>query len=114
MYHIQHRAGKALCTLKKKLQNVSLFAKGVNANLKQSYLFPNAHDLFEMYACNSSSKDCMVGDCPKCLRTGLSLSEFKEECTMITFFQWERIEKKIVKLSKSLQKNESYLNEMKQ
>ena len=64
MYHVQHPAGKALCTLKKKLQNVSLFAKGINANLKQSYLFPNVHDLVEMYACNLSSKDCMVGDCP--------------------------------------------------
>ena len=50
--------------------------KGINAKLKQSYLMPNAYDLVEMYACDSSSKNCMVGDYPQCSKLGLSLLEF--------------------------------------
>lgn len=65
----------------------SLFTKSINANLKQSYLLPNAHDLVEMVAFNLTSKDCMVGDCTQCSKPGLSLLEVKEKCAMITFSQ---------------------------
>lgn len=82
-------------------EKASIFAKGINASLKQDYLFPNAHDFVEIYACSSSSRDCMVGDFPQCLKPGLPLLDFKEECTMISFFQSKRVGKKIYKIMKS-------------
>ena len=60
-------------------KNASLFAKGVNANLKQGCLLLNAHELVEMRACSSSFKDCMVRDCNQFLKPRLSSLEFKEE-----------------------------------
>ena len=64
-------------------ENASLFAKGVNANLKQGCLLLNAHELVEIRACSSSFKDCIVGDCNQFLKPGLSPLEFKEECTIM-------------------------------
>ena len=48
-------------------ENASLLAKGINSNLK-----PTTHNLVEKHTCDSSSKDCMLGNCPTCLKPGLS------------------------------------------
>ena len=49
-------------------ENASILAKGINSSLKSSnILSPTAHDFVETYTCDSSSKDCMFGNCPECL-----------------------------------------------
>ena len=79
-------------------KNPSLFAKGINSSLKSSdILSPTAHNLVETHTCDSSSKVCMLGNCSECLKPGLSLSNFKADVDLISFLQWQQVEKKIVK-----------------
>ena len=57
-------------------ENTSLLAKGINSSLKSSdILSPTARDLVETHTCDSCSNDCMLGNCPECLKPGLWLSE---------------------------------------
>ena len=81
-------------------ENASLLAKGINSSCKTSdILSPTAHDLVETHTCNSVSKDWMLRNCPECLKLGLSLSDFKADVGFISFLQWQRVEKKIVKVN---------------
>ena len=51
-------------------ENASLLAKGINLSLNSSdILSPTTHDLVETHTCDSSSKDCMLGNCPQCLKS---------------------------------------------
>ena len=45
-------------------------------------------------------KGCMLGNCPECLKRGLSLSDFKAYVDLISFLQWQRVEKRSSKLIK--------------
>ena len=63
---------------------------------------PTAHDLIETGTCNSSSKNCMLGNYPEYLKLGLSLSDFKADVDLISFLQWQRVEKKIVKVNQTI------------
>ena len=84
-------------------ENASFSVKGINSNLKSSdILSPTAQDLIEEHKCDSSSKDCMTGNCPDCLKAGLSLSDFKADVDLIYFLQWQRAEKKIVKVNQAM------------
>ena len=68
------------------LSHASLLAKGINSNLKlDDILSPTAHALVETHTCDSSSKDCIFGNCPGCLRPELSLSDFKADVDLISF-----------------------------
>ena len=60
------------------------------------------HDLVETRTCNSSSQYCMPGNCPECLKPVPSLSDFKADVDLISFWQWQRIEKKIVKVNQTM------------
>ena len=58
-------------------KNASVLVKGINSSLNSSDILSlTAHDLVETHTCNLSSKDCMLGNCPECLKPGLSLSDF--------------------------------------
>ena len=46
-----------------------------------------AHDLVETHTCDSSSNDCMLLNCPECLKPGLSLCDFKADVDLISFLQ---------------------------
>ena len=82
---------------------VSLLAKRINSSLKSSdILSPTAHDLVKTHTCDWSSKDCMLGNCPECLKPRLSLSDFKADVDLISFLQWQRVEKKIVKVNQTM------------
>ena len=95
---IQHSS--CLCEVCKK---ASFLAKGKNSSLKSSdILLPTAHDLVETQACDLSSKDCILGNCPECLKPWLSLSNFKADVDVISFLQWQRLEKKIVKVNQTM------------
>ena len=83
-------------------ENASLLAKGINSNLKSSDILPTAHDLVETHTCDSSSKDCMLGNCPECLKPGLLLSDFKADVDLISFLQWQRVEKKTAKVNQTM------------
>ena len=84
-------------------ENVSLLAKEINSSLKSSdTLSPNVHDLLEAHTCNSSSKNCMLGNCPEFLKPGLLLSDFKADADLISFLQWQRVEIKIVKVKQTM------------
>ena len=50
----------------------------------------------------SSSKDCMLGNWPECLKAGVSLSDFKADVDLISFLIWQRVEKKIVKVNQTM------------
>ena len=83
--------------------NTSLLMKGINSSLKSSnILLPTAHDLVETHTCDLSSKDCMLGNYPECLKPGLSLSDFKADVDLISFLQWQQVEKKIVKVNQTM------------
>ena len=70
-------------------ENTSLFVKGINSSLKSSdILSPTARDLVETHTCNLSSKDCMLGNCSECLKSRLSLSDFKADADLISYLQW--------------------------
>ena len=43
----------------------------------------------------------MVGNCLECLKPGLSLSDFKAGADLISFLQWQHVEKKIVKVNQN-------------
>ena len=84
-------------------KNTSLLAKRINSSLKSSdILSPTARDLVETHLCASSSKDCMLGNCPECLKPGLSLSDFKVDADLISFLQWQQVEKKIAKVNQTM------------
>ena len=61
-----------------------------------------AHDLIKTRTCNSSSKDCMLRNCPECLKPGISLSDFKADLDFISFLQWQRLGKKIIKVNQTM------------
>ena len=45
-------------------ENASLLAKGINSSFKSTDILSfTAHTLVETYTCDSSSKDCMLGNC---------------------------------------------------
>ena len=95
---IQHSS--CLCEVCK---NASLLAKRINSSLKSSdILLLTAHDLVETQACDLSSRDCILGNCPECLKPWLSLSNFKADVDVISFLQWQRLEKKIVKVNQTM------------
>ena len=78
-----------------KFVKASLLAKGINSSLKSSdILSPGVHDLVETHTYDSSSKDCMLRNCPECLKPGLSLFDFKADIDLISFLQWQRVEEK--------------------
>ena len=84
-------------------ENASLFAKGKNSSLKSNYILsPTAQNLFKTCTCHSSSKNCMLRNCMKCLKPGLSSSDFKADVYLISFLQWQGIEKKIVKVNEMM------------
>ena len=84
-------------------ENASLLVKGTNSSLKSSdILSPTAHDLVETNTCDSSSKYCMLGNCLECLKSGLSLSDFKTDVDLISFLQWQWVEKQIVKVNQTM------------
>ena len=56
--------------LREVCENASPLAKGINSSLKSPILSPTAHDLVETHTCDSSSKDCMLRNCPECLKPG--------------------------------------------
>ena len=62
----------------------------------------NVHDLVEANACDSSQDVCMVGECELCLTSNLSLSDFDEENTTISFLNWQRVDKNMAKINQSL------------
>ena len=39
---------------------------------------------------------------PECLKPGLSLSNFKADVDLISFLQWQRVEKRIVKVNQTM------------
>ena len=59
-------------------------------------------NLFKTCTCDSSSKNCMLRNCMKCLKPGLSSSDFKADVYLISFLQWQGIEKKIVKVNEMM------------
>ena len=65
-------------------------------------LLPTAHDLVETHTFDSSSKDCMFRKCAECLNPGPSLSNFKGDVDLISFLQWQRVDKKIVKVNQTI------------
>ena len=76
-------------------KNASFLAKGINSTLKSSdMLSPTTHGLVETHTCNWSSKDCMLRNCPECLKPGLSLSDFKADIDLISFLHWQQVKKK--------------------
>ena len=84
-------------------KNASLLARGINSSLKSSdILSPTAHDLVETHTCDSSSKDCLLGNCPECLKPGLSLSDFKADVDLISLLQRQRVEEKTVKVNNAM------------
>ena len=79
-------------TFTKVCQNATLLAKGISSSLKSSdILSPTAHHLVETHTCDSSSKDCMLGNCPECFKPGLSLSDFKADVDLISYLQLHRV-----------------------
>ena len=91
-------------------KNASLLTKGINSSLKLSHILsPTAHNLVETRTCDSSSKDCMLGHCPKFLKPRLSLSDFKADVDLISFLQWQRVEKKIVEVNQTIQSSDSQM-----
>ena len=95
---IQHSS--CLCEVCK---NASLLAKRINSSLKSSdILLLTSHDLVETQACDLSSRDCILGNCPECLKPWLSLSNFKADVDVISFLQWQRLERKIVKVNRTM------------
>ena len=89
-----------LCEVCKK---ASLLARGINSSLNSSdILLPTAHDLVETHTYDSSSKHCMLRNCPECLKPGLSLPNFNADVDLISFLQWQRVEKKIVKVTQRM------------
>ena len=95
---IQHSS--CLCEVCK---SASLLAKRINSSLKSSdILLLTAHDLVETQACDLSSRDCILGNCPECLKPWLSLSNFKADVDVISFLQWQPLEKKIVKVNRTM------------
>ena len=82
-------------------ENASLLAKGINSSLKSSdILSSTAHDLVETHTCDSSSKDCMLGNCTECLKPGPLLSDFETDVNLISFLQRQRVVKRSSKLIK--------------
>ena len=93
-YNIDIPHSSCLCEL---CENVSLLTKEISSSFKSSdILWPTAHDLVETHTRDLSSEDC-IANCPECLKSGLSLSDFKADVGLISFLQWQRVEKKIVK-----------------
>ena len=44
----------------------------------------------------------MLRNCPECLKPELLLSDFKPDVDLISFSQWERVEKNIVKVNQTM------------
>ena len=44
----------------------------------------------------------MLGNWPECLKPWLLLSDFKADVDLISFLQWQRVEKKIVKVNQTM------------
>ena len=83
--------------------NASLLAKRINSSLKSSdILSPTAQDLVGTHTWDWSLKDCMLGNCPECFKLELSLSDFKADVDLISFLQWHRVGKKIVKVNQTM------------
>ena len=61
-------------------------------------LLSTAHDLVETHICDSSLKDCILGNYPEGLKPGISLSDFEADVDLISFLQWQQVEKKLQKL----------------
>ena len=76
-------------------ENASLLAKGIKSS---DILSPTAHDLAEKHTCDLSLKDCKLGNCPKCLKPGLSISDFKADVHLISFLHWQQVEIRSSKL----------------
>ena len=55
--------------------------------------------MVETHTCDSSSKDCMLVNYSECLKPELLLFDFKADVDLISFLQWQRVVKKIVKVS---------------
>ena len=84
-------------------EKASLLAKRINSSLESSnILSPTAHDLVETHTCGSSSKDCLLGNCLECLKPGLSISDFKAYVVLISFLQWQQVEKNIVIVNQTM------------
>ena len=59
-------------------ENGALLAKGLERECQAQKIPTNPHSIVEQYSCNSSSEDCMIGDCEDCPSHGLSLEDFKK------------------------------------
>ena len=69
-------------------ENASLLAQAKNSVLKSSdFLLPIAHNRVETHTCHLGSKDYILGNCPACLKLGLSLSDFKADIHLISFLR---------------------------
>ena len=44
----------------------------------------------------------MLRNCPECLKPGISLSDFKADLDLISFLQWQRLGKKIIKVNQTM------------
>ena len=87
-------------------EKASLLEKWINSSLKScDSLSPTVHDLVETHTYNSSSKDYMLGNSPECLKPGLSLSDLKVNVDLISFLQWQQVEKTIVKVAMAMPNN---------
>ena len=81
-------------------ENASLLVKEINSSLKSGdILLSTARNMLKTHTYDSSSKDCILGNCPECLKSELSLSDFKADADLISFLQRQRVEKKIVKVN---------------
>ena len=49
-------------------------------------LSPIVHDLDEKHTCDSSSEDCMLGNCPECLKPEQLLSDFEADVDLVWFY----------------------------
>ena len=65
----------------------------------------SVHDLAEANASDSSQDVSMVGECELYLTSNLSLSDFEGNNIILN---WQRVDKTIVKINKSLSSLSSY------
>ena len=70
-------------------------------SLRKRFTFSERNE-FKLRHKNSTSRDCMLGNCPDYLKPGLSLSDFKSVVDLISFLQCQRAEKKIVKVNQAM------------
>lgn len=99
-------------------ENICLFARGINKNLKLS-LPVDPHTLVEENSCDSTNVSCMTGACESS-KEPPNWSAFEEENSLsssdsacdseeeISFFKWVKIDKKVTKAQMTVSKAEAW------